>query len=80
MWEACSNQQSDYNPLYPYMCLALGVLSACLSLLWVLHICLYVLIPEEERFTLFLNLYFMQVCVVATTCQPSVVVTHCGGW
>lgn len=59
-WEACKGQRMEYNPLYPYFCLAGGAVSAGLSLLWILHVCLYVLIPEQGRFTLFLNFYFMQ--------------------
>jgi len=60
LWEACKGQSSDYNPLHPYLCLVGGLLASALTLLWVLHICLYVIVPEPDRFTLFLNLYFMQ--------------------
>jgi len=41
----------------PYICLFAGILCGALSLLWVLHIVLYMLITPS--LSLFLNGYFM---------------------
>jgi LMBR1 domain-containing protein 1 len=57
-WEISCGQQKDYNPLLPYISLCFGVLSAIITLLWILHIILYMLVDPPA--TPFLNLYFVQ--------------------
>lgn len=42
-FKACTTSYNDYNPLIPYASLVAGILSAVLSLFWVLQIVLYVL-------------------------------------
>jgi len=57
-WEASRGQDTDYNPLWPYMALILGGFCGLLSLLWFLHIILYMLVSPHA--SLFLNAYFIQ--------------------
>ena len=54
-FQACSNNSS--NPLIPYFCLVGGILSFVITLLWLFHICVYVL--PNEPIVPFLNTYFM---------------------
>jgi len=57
-WNISSKNVLDYNPLAPYVSLALGILAAILTLLWFLQLVLYVLV--DPPISQFLNLYFMQ--------------------
>jgi LMBR1 domain-containing protein 1 len=58
----CHENWKNYNPLVPYCKLILGILSTLLSLLWILHIILYVLArdpyPNGEPVSYFLNAMF----------------------
>lgn len=53
--KACSENYDSYNPLIPYMKLVLGIISALLTLLWILQICIYML-PKYATIP-FLNTY-----------------------
>ena len=57
-WEISRGMQKDYNPLIPYVSLFFGILSGIITLLWVLHIILYMLVKPPA--TPFLNYYFVQ--------------------
>ena len=57
-WRICKGNSKEYNPLTPYFSLLLGMLASLLSLLWILHIVLYVLV--DPPVDLFLNAYFIQ--------------------
>jgi LMBR1 domain-containing protein 1 len=53
--KTCSENYDSYNPFIPYMKLVLGIISALLTLLWILQICLYIL-PKYATIP-FLNSY-----------------------
>ena len=57
-WEISCGQQKDYNPLTPYFSLFFGVLAALITMLWILHIILYMLVDPAA--SSFLNYYFVQ--------------------
>lgn len=47
----CSNLKANYNPLTPHINLLLGILCTVLSVLWLLHMILFMLIePVESQF------------------------------
>lgn len=53
---AASSAHEKYNPLVPWLSLFFGIICAIISLLWVVHIAIYVLPPEPLH--PFLNSYF----------------------
>jgi LMBR1 domain-containing protein 1 len=57
-WDASRGQNTDYNPLWPYISLLLGVICGLLTFLWFLHMVLYMLV--DPPVSLFLNAYFIQ--------------------
>lgn len=55
--QACKNFLKEYNPLIPYFKLIGGIFFGCISLLWLLHIILYILTsPPASKF---LNSYLI---------------------
>ena len=52
----CYHNHKNFNPLMPYVRLALGILAAVLSILWILQIILFILVDPPA--TGFLNEYF----------------------
>jgi LMBR1 domain-containing protein 1 len=57
-WRICKGNSKEHNPLAPYVSLLLGLLASLLTLFWLLHIVLYVLV--DPPVSLFLNAYFIQ--------------------
>jgi LMBR1 domain-containing protein 1 len=55
-FQACHANYEDYNPLIPYIALVCGSLSFIISLMWFLHIVIYVLPDPPAR--PFLNNFF----------------------
>lgn len=55
-FQACSANYENYNPLIPYIALVCGLLSVILSVMWFLHIVIYVLPDPPLR--PFLNNFF----------------------
>jgi LMBR1 domain-containing protein 1 len=55
-FQACAANYENYNPVWPYMALILGLCSIIITLFWVLHILLFVL--PKKPVTPFLNNYF----------------------
>ena len=56
-FRACTNDYENYNPLKPYLSLFFGICSIVISLVWIIHICVYVF-PYPKPITPFLNSYF----------------------
>ena len=49
---------ANYNPLYPIFLLLAGIISACITILWVLHVIVFMFFyPPQSQF---LNNYFIQ--------------------
>jgi len=55
-FRACTQDYKDYNPLRPYISLFLGIFSIIISLVWLIHIIVYVL--PKYPWDPFLNKYF----------------------
>jgi hypothetical protein len=65
-WEASRGQHTDYNPLTPYFSLAGGIVCVLLSVLWAVHMIVYMLVQPHA--SLFLNAYFIQVYMPSHKC------------
>lgn len=70
-----SNQKENYNPLYPWFCLLSGILSTVISLLWIIHIIVYMLITEPPA-SEFLNAYLMWYVLVKSFARGHMSVRH----
>jgi len=55
-FQNCTANYKNYNPLIPIFSLLSGIISFLISLLWIIHIIVYVF--PEEPLNPFLNLYF----------------------
>jgi len=55
-FKACTQDYNDYNPLKPYISLFFGICSIVLSLVWLIHIVVYIF--PKNPWTPFLNSYF----------------------
>mmetsp|Transcript_19164 Transcript_19164/g.41636 ORF Transcript_19164/g.41636 Transcript_19164/m.41636 type:complete len:554 (-) Transcript_19164:398-2059(-) len=55
-FKACTSDYENYNPLRPYVSLFLGICSIVISLVWIIHIAVYIF--PEPALTPFLNSYF----------------------
>ncbi|VEU45309.1 unnamed protein product [Pseudo-nitzschia multistriata] len=55
-FKACTSDYDNYNPLRPYIALFLGICSIVISLVWMVHIAVYIL--PTPPLTPFLNSYF----------------------
>lgn len=52
---------ANYNPLWPFFLLLMGLVAAALTTLWVLHVVVFMFFyPPQSQF---LNKYFIQVSV-----------------
>lgn len=50
---------ANYNPLWPFFLLLMGLVAACITTLWVLHVVVFMFFfPPQSQF---LNKYFIQV-------------------
>lgn len=56
-YKLCKNIRQSYNPLLPYMYLAMGIGSVIISLLWIIQIILYLIIQPPAH--PFLNAYLL---------------------
>eukprot|EP00461_Guttulinopsis_vulgaris_P000451 UN00451 len=56
---------SNSNPLWYYLQLILGVITLCLSLVWILHICLFILPGRTNEVSGFLNWFLIRTAEVA---------------
>jgi len=55
-FKACTSNYENYNPLRPYISLFLGICSIVISIVWVIHIVVYIF--PETPLSPFLNSYF----------------------
>jgi len=55
-FKACTSDYDGYNPLKPYISLFLGICSIAISLVWIIHIVVYIFPPTP--YSPFLNSYF----------------------
>lgn len=55
-FKACTMNYENYNPLRPYISLFLGICSIVISIVWVIHIVMYIF--PAEPWSPFLNSYF----------------------
>lgn len=53
----CHELYHKYNPLIPFGKLLCGILSSLLSLMWIIHVCIFVL--PDDPISPFLNEYFV---------------------
>lgn len=56
-FQACSANYANYNPLIPWFSLFFGIISLLVSIVWIIHIILYIL-PRGNPINPFLNTYF----------------------
>jgi len=56
-FKASTSNYENYNPLKPYLALFFGICSVVISLVWVIHIVVYV-VPQPNPWYPFLNSYF----------------------
>ncbi len=55
-FKACTSSYDSYNPLKPYISLFLGICSIVISIVWIVHIVVYIF--PQDPWHLFLNSYF----------------------
>ncbi len=55
-FKACTSAYENYNPLKPYVSLFLGICSIVISIVWIVHIVVFIF--PEEPWSPFLNAYF----------------------
>jgi LMBR1 domain-containing protein 1 len=56
-FKACTSNYENYNPLRPYISLFLGICSLVVSVVWIIHIIVYIF-PQPNPWLPFLNSYF----------------------
>ena len=55
-FQACTSSYENYNPLKPYISLIFGICSFVISIVWIVHIIVYIF--PKDPWMLFLNSYF----------------------
>jgi len=55
-FQACTSNYQNYNPLKPYLSLFFGICSIVISIVWVIHIVVYIF--PQDPWNPFLNAYF----------------------